>query len=478
MKKKFCILALLLAILVLSGSVMAAEPNVNAVSCGYNNSWDQNVTFSNGYVGFCLDGKKKATSTEYAMTAEDRMTAVITDDVALKLKLLFILNFDTIFKADGNGGYLIKDSTVENNVLAVIRYLCGEASYVSGNANTIGSQRQMATAVENYIAGNKNLSVADSGYSLKLDETKSVVFDFMVISPTTKASDGREIQPYFAFKIREVKTEPAHECDFKDTWSHDATNHWKECKDAECSKIAEESTHEGGEATCKKGAVCSTCEREYTAVNAKNHKGQTELRGAKEATTEAPGYTGDTYCLGCETKIRDGKDIPQLHKCDFTGGWEFNEREHWKKCTSDTCDETSEPVAHTGGEPPTCSAWSVCKICANPYGELDADNHAGGTEVLDAKPATVEEDGYTGDTYCLGCKEMIEKGEVIPKLASGDVTGPDGSSPEGTAPEEPSDNTDKVTPTGDDTNMMLYFAALVLAGLVAGGTLLHRRRTN
>ena len=42
-----------------------------------------------------------------------------------------------------------------------------------------------------------------------------------------------------------------------------------------------------------------------------NHTGGTEVRGRVEATTSAAGYTGDTYCVGCNTKIKDGETIPK-----------------------------------------------------------------------------------------------------------------------------------------------------------------------
>ena len=40
----------------------------------------------------------------------------------------------------------------------------------------------------------------------------------------------------------------------------------------------------------------------------------------------------------------------------------------------------------------------------------------GGTEIRDAKDATYTEEGYTGDTYCLGCGNKIAEGHAIPKL--------------------------------------------------------------
>ena len=45
------------------------------------------------------------------------------------------------------------------------------------------------------------------------------------------------------------------------------------------------------------------------------------------------------------------------------------------------------------------------------------------TEVRNAKEATCTEDGYTGDTYCLGCGELVSKGTVIPALGHDYVDG-------------------------------------------------------
>lgn len=45
----------------------------------------------------------------------------------------------------------------------------------------------------------------------------------------------------------------------------------------------------------------------------------------------------------------------------------------------------------------------------------DPTNHAGGTEQVNVKPSSHvnQEDGYTGDTKCLGCGKIIAKGETI-----------------------------------------------------------------
>ena len=46
---------------------------------------------------------------------------------------------------------------------------------------------------------------------------------------------------------------------------------------------------------------------------------------------------------------------------------------------------------------------------------LDAKNHVGGTEIRNAKEATCEEEGYTGDIYCKKCGEILQKGTVTDK---------------------------------------------------------------
>ena len=67
----------------------------------------------------------------------------------------------------------------------------------------------------------------------------------------------------------------------------------------------------GGIATCQSSAICAVCNTAYGAKDMTNHTGGTEVRGSIEATTSTEGYTGDTYCKGCNTKLADGKTIPK-----------------------------------------------------------------------------------------------------------------------------------------------------------------------
>ncbi len=132
-----------------------------------------------------------------------------------------------------------------------------------------------------------------------------------------------------------------------------------------------------------------------------NHDGETEIRNAVSATEEAEGYTGDTYCLGCNQKIKDGEKIAKL--------------------------DHAHAMTHTAATVPTCTTDGVvenwtCSKCGNSYAdeagtvklESTVDPKLGHkTELKDAKEATCTEDGYTGDEICTVCNETVKKGEAV-----------------------------------------------------------------
>src|SRR5699024_10763178 len=81
-----------------------------------------------------------------------------------------------------------------------------------------------------------------------------------------------------------------------------------------------------------------------------------------------------------------------------------------------------EAAAATCCAPGTVEYWTCSSsLCAGKYygdkdcnveletieAPVDPDNHVGGTEVRGAEDATCEAEGYTGDTWCLGCDTMI-----------------------------------------------------------------------
>ena len=193
-------------------------------------------------------------------------------------------------------------------------------------------------------------------------------------------------------------------------WESDGENHWHTCYFGTKFDIT---AHNGGEATCKSPAECSECGHSYGPLDANNHKGTTYLKNQKEATCFEEGYTGDTYCSDCNEKIADGQSIAK-NAHNPASVWTTNEHDHWKECQTVGCGNVIDKAAHSGGEA-TCVSKAVCEVCKAQYGDVDATNHKH-TEIRDAKPATEQEKGCTGDTWCIDCNKKIATGSEIAML--------------------------------------------------------------
>lgn len=157
------------------------------------------------------------------------------------------------------------------------------------------------------------------------------------------------------------------------------------------------------------------------------------------------------------------------HEHSWSNEWSKDETHHWHACSG--CDAKNDEAAHTPGsaatenDPQTCTvcgyiiapatghikhttaeipakaanchekgnrAYYTCSGCSDWFEDAEAtvviadhnsvvteedpNNHVGGTEIRDARAATETSEGYTGDTYCLGCHRKIEEGQTIPKL--------------------------------------------------------------
>ena len=90
--------------------------------------------------------------------------------------------------------------------------------------------------------------------------------------------------------------------------------------------------------------------------------------------------------------------------------WANDPDYHWKECG---CGNIMSQEAHKGGEA-TCTEQATCEVCGVKYGDLDENNHKN-TKTENAKEATCQEEGYTGDTVCEDCGKTIQTGTTISK---------------------------------------------------------------
>lgn len=178
-------------------------------------------------------------------------------------------------------------------------------------------------------------------------------------------------------------------------------------------------------ATCKTGGVeeriCSVCgATETRTTEPTDHV--PEVRNQAEATCAGDGYTGDTYCTVCGEVLQIGERIPATDHV-WDEGVVISEatciHKGIIKYTCTTCGEKNYeelPMgAHTGGKA-NCCQRAICSVCGEEYGELVPNRHIGKTEVRGHVDATSTEEGYTGDTYCTSCDQLIQIGEVIPVI--------------------------------------------------------------
>ena len=179
--------------------------------------------------------------------------------------------------------------------------------------------------------------------------------------------------------------------------------------------------------------TCTSCGKTKTTEIAATGHQHTEIRNKKEATCKAEGYTGDTYCTDCETKVSSGQEIP---KTDHT--WDNGKVTTEATCehtgvrtyTCSVCGETKEEETpktdHTYDDgtvtkKPTCIETGIktytCTVCQKTKTEeIPATGHQH-TEIRNKKEATCKDNGYTGDTYCKDCGTKLSSGEVISKKA-------------------------------------------------------------
>ncbi|MBQ8835148.1 MAG: cell wall-binding repeat-containing protein [Oscillospiraceae bacterium] len=153
--------------------------------------------------------------------------------------------------------------------------------------------------------------------------------------------------------------------------------------------------HEGAKLyTCIFGCGSSITEAIFWEPDACTHE-NTRIQNEIDVTCTTDGYTGDTVCADCGQLMEEGESIPPAGH-------------DWDEGTV-----TREPTAAQDGEMTyTCAVCGETKTEAIPWEETECVHS--GTTIENAAEATCTEDGYSGDTVCADCGEVLKTGKAIP----------------------------------------------------------------
>ena len=434
--KKLGRLAGLVLALICMVCALAQAGTITSQEKGY-----EDVHFSNGYSGYCIDRSKSGAYVGDAFSEADDTSAATSNvsnaDISHSLKVLFTQCFEDIFESDGAGSYQLKNT---NTVLGAV-YHFSEDQYVWGD------QKKLTDKVKAY----EGADIPDHGYQLQLATGETVTFDFMVMVPdnpeqqyffaykinvsTAHACEGertpgqtadcgtpgwedyytcscgkyyadeactQEIEDLAAWKTGDGKTTAEHT--FAATYSYDENNHWYA---ATCGHDVTEgfAAHSGGTATCEAQAVCSTCGQPYgkkaehdfggyVTTDAEQHWkecdcGEKTAVGAHEYDDKK-----DATCNVC------GHERTIAHEHEFAATYSYDENHHWYAATCGH-DVTEGFAAHSGGTA-TCDTQAVCSTCGQPYGKK-AEHDFGGYVTTDAEQHWKECD--CGEKTAVGVHE-------------------------------------------------------------------------
>ena len=200
---------------------------------------------------------------------------------------------------------------------------------------------------------------------------------------------------------------------------------------------------------------------ESTVIPAKGH-GESEVKGAKEATCTEDGYTGDKVCKVCGEILERGTVIEKLGHVWGEPEWNWSEDGASCKVTF-TCQNNSEhkespnvTVTSEVKTPATCTESGVTTYMAT--FEFNGQTYTDTKDVADI-PAIGHSYENGKCTACGAADPNYKPTESDNGNSDSSVTG------ETTSPE-----------TGDNSNIALWIAVMLAAGTALTGTVLYSRK--
>ena len=153
----------------------------------------------------------------------------------------------------------------------------------------------------------------------------------------------------------------------------------------------------------------------------------------------------DHICDLCGKTISNHADTNNNHVCDYCGKTISNHEDADKDHVCDLCGKVI--TNHAGGKE-TCRDKAVCEVCGKAYGELDPKNHTD-LKHFPTKAATEDAEGNVEYWHCDDCNKYYSDKDGTKELKKADtVTSKLPKSPQ----------------TGDNSNLMLWFALLFISG--------------
>ncbi|MGM9667687.1 MAG: Ig domain-containing protein [Eubacteriales bacterium] len=143
------------------------------------------------------------------------------------------------------------------------------------------------------------------------------------------------------------------------------------------------------------------------------HTNKTNV-GEKPSTCKEQGWEAYSKCNDCGQLFdKDGNQISAIPYLSLAAHkYTANEKKPEALKTAGTCKDKAIYLrsCEVCGKVAPSEAWGSF------FGDLDPNNHAGGTTTVNAREPDHKNQvaGYTGDTKCLGCNEIIATGTSIP----------------------------------------------------------------
>ena len=414
-----------------------------------------------------------------------------------ELNSLVFRAYEEPFSIDPNGEYIIYVMLVDENI----------------NITYLRSDRLTLDNIQPVISGIENGKTYCEAQTVTVDEK---YVDTVTVNGTavTLDADGGFVLPPTNGEQKIVVTDKAgnnaemtvtvnNGHTFGEWVSDNDGKHTRKCTVDGCDAFETENCS-GGNATCTEKAVCDVCGKAYGEPDGTNHEGgvqewtirtafvheqkwnccgavivASEAHEWKDGVCRECGYVclhNDTdknhICDYCEKTISEHEDADKDHICDYC---KKTISEHVDKDKNHICDYCEKTISehedtdknhicdycgkgitnHSGGKA-TCTEKAVCKICNEPYGEIDRASHAD-LRHIDAKTATKDAEGNVEYWYCEACNRYYSDEAATKEIKKTDtVTAklPDSS---------------KSPQTGNNGSLMLWIALLFISGGVMKG---------